>query len=323
MICSGGEHMKKILVYLMIGIFSVFVLGACSQSNSLGGQDDKDNQGLQIVATYSIIYDIVKNVAGEQAEIHSMVPIGADPHEYDPLPLDVKKTTDADVIFYNGLNLEEGNGWFNKLIDTAGKSGEDAHVYQVSEGVEPIYLESKGLEGESDPHAWLDLKNGMIYAENVRDALIKADPENEALYRENAENYIAQLEELHTTTIQKISEMPENKRFLITSEGAFKYFGVAYGLETGYIWEINSENEGSPQQIRNIVDLIQSKQITALFVETSIDTRSMETVSNETGVPIVGTVYTDSLGKEGTEGDTYLKMMESNTKVIIDGLTGK
>jgi ABC-type Zn uptake system ZnuABC Zn-binding protein ZnuA len=316
------KQMRKIFVYLMIGLFSVFILGACSQSSSQEGQEDKDNQGLQIVATYSIIYDIVKNVAGEQAQIHSMVPIGADPHEYDPLPLDVKKTTDADVIFYNGLNLEEGNGWFNKLMDTTGKNGEDAHVYRVSEGVEPIYLESKGLEGESDPHAWLDLKNGMIYAENVRDALIKADPENEDLYRKNAENYIAQLEELHSTTIQKISDLPENKRFLITSEGAFKYFGEAYGIETGYIWEINSENEGSPQQIRDIVDLIESKEIKALFVETSIDTRSMETVSNETGVPIVGTVFTDSLGKEGTDGDTYLKMMESNTKVIIDGLTG-
>jgi ABC-type Zn uptake system ZnuABC Zn-binding protein ZnuA len=317
------KHVRKLLIFFMIGLFSVFVLGACSKSSGQEGPDDKDTQGLQIVATYSIIYDIVKNVAGEQADIHSMVPIGADPHEYDPLPLDVKKTTDADVIFYNGLNLEEGNGWFNKLIETSGKSGDDAHVYRVSEGVEPIYLESKGLEGETDPHAWLDLRNGMIYAENIRDSLIKADPENESLYRENAKNYIAQLEELHTKTTEKIDKIPENKRFLITSEGAFKYFGVAYGIETGYIWEINSENEGSPQQIRDIVDLIQAKQIKALFVETSIDTRSMETVANETGVPIVGTVYTDSLGKVGSDGDTYLKMMESNTKVIIDGLTGK
>jgi ABC-type Zn uptake system ZnuABC Zn-binding protein ZnuA len=317
--------MKKIILIVMVGLFSLFILGACGQINN---QEESSNQvsetdNLKIVATYSIIYDIVKNVAGDQADIHSMVPIGADPHEYDPLPLDVKKTTDADIVFYNGLNLEEGNGWFNKLIETAGKSGDNAHVYRVSEGVEPIYLESKGLEGESDPHAWLDIKNGIIYAENVRDALIKADPENESLYRENAENYIAHLEELHTKTIEKINEIPENKRFLITSEGAFKYFGAAYGIETGYIWEINSENEGSPQQIRDVVDLIHSNQITALFVETSIDRRSMETVSNETGVPIVGTVYTDSLGKEGSDGDTYLKMMEWNTKVIIDGLTGK
>jgi ABC-type Zn uptake system ZnuABC Zn-binding protein ZnuA len=317
--------MKKIILFIMIGVFSLLILGACSQSNGEvgGAEEETENEKLKIVTTYSIIYDIVRNVAGDQAEIHSMVPIGANPHEYDPLPLDVKKTTDADVVFYNGLNLEEGGGWFKKLMGTAGKGQEDSPVYRVSEGVDAIYLESQGLENETDPHAWLDLRNGIIYAENVREALIEIDPENESIYRENAQKYITQLEELHNRTLEKISEIPEEERFLITSEGAFKYFGKAYGIETGYIWEINSENQGSPQQILDVVNLITSKDISALFVETSIDPRSMETVSNETGVPIVGTVYTDSLGEVGTDGDTYLKMMETNAKVIIEGLTGK
>jgi ABC-type Zn uptake system ZnuABC Zn-binding protein ZnuA len=317
--------MKKISLFIMIGVLSLFVLGACSQSNGEvgGAQEETENEKLKIVTTYSIIYDIVRNVAGDQTEIHSMVPIGANPHEYDPLPLDVKKTTDADVIFYNGLNLEEGGGWFKKLMETTGNSQTDSPVYQVSEGVDPIYLESQGLENETDPHAWLDLRNGIIYTKNVRDALIDIDPENESIYQENAQKYIAQLEELHNKTLEQISEIPEEKLFLITSEGAFKYFGNAYGLETGYIWEINSENQGSPEQILNVVNLINSKNISALFVETSIDPRSMETVSNETGVPIVGKVYTDSLGEVGSDGDTYLKMMEWNTKVILEGLTGK
>jgi iron/zinc/copper transport system substrate-binding protein len=296
----------------------LFLLGACGSEQT--SQEQGEAHQLKVVTTYSIIYDIAKNIAGEDAEIYNLAPIGSNPHEYDPLPEDVKKTTDADVVFYNGLNLEEGNSWFSKLTEVAGKGDAEAPVYRVSEGVEPILLESKGLEEETDPHAWLDLRNGIIYAENVRDALIEVDPENESLYKENAEAYINQLNELHEKTIEEIASIDEDKRFLITSEGAFKYFGEAYNIETGYIWEINSENQGSPQEIRDVIDLIRNKEVTALFVETSIDRRSMETVSEETGVPIVGTVYTDSLGKEGTDGDTYLKMMESNINVIIEGL---
>lgn len=309
--------MKKQLLFSITFVL-LLLLGACG--NEQTSQKQGEEGQLKIVTTYSIIYDIAKNVAGEEAEIYNLAPLGSNPHEYDPLPEDVKKTTDADVVFYNGLNLEEGNSWFGKLTEVAGKGDEDAPVYRVSEGVEPILLESKGLEEEFDPHAWLDLRNGMIYTENIRDALIEVDPENESIYRENADAYITQLTALHEKAIEEIASIDENKRFLITSEGAFKYFGNAYNIETGYIWEINSENQGSPQEILDVINLINTKKVTALFIETSIDRRSMETVSNETGVPIVGTVYTDSLGKAGTDGDTYIKMMESNIKVIIEGL---
>ncbi|HEY0827409.1 MAG TPA: metal ABC transporter substrate-binding protein [Bacilli bacterium] len=307
------------ILLLIFTLSTLLILGGCSNNNNQPNESDQDK--LKIVATYSIIYDIAKNIAGDEVIIHSLAPIGSNPHEYDPLPNDVKNTTDADVVFYNGLNLEQGNSWFKKLIETAGKSGEGAPVYMVSEGVDAIQLESKGLENQMDPHAWLDITNGIKYAENIREALIEVDPDNASKYRDNADNYIKELEALHKDTIEKIKQIPEAKRFLITSEGAFKYFGRAYGLETGYIWEINAENQGSPQQIRAVVDLIRDKGIKALFIETSIDRRSMETVSDETEVPIVGTVYTDSLGAPGTDGDTYLKMMQVNTSVIIDGLS--
>lgn len=314
--------MKKILALVLC--MSMLVLAACSSPSSTSGEGDKkegDKDKLQVVTTYSIIYDMAKNVGGDKVEIHSLVPIGANPHEYDPLPEDVMKTTDADVVLYNGLNLEEGNAWFEKLLKSANKTGKDAPVYQVSEGVEPIYLETKGLEKEPDPHAWLDIENGIQYVENIKEAFIKEDPKNEKYYTENAEKYTAELQALHDKTIEQMKQIPEEKRFLISSEGAFKYFGKAYGVETGYIWEINSENQGTPDQIRSVVDLIEEKQIPSLFVETSVDKRSMETVSKETGVPIAGTIFTDSLAKEGEEGDTYLEMMKWNTKTIIDGLS--
>jgi manganese transport system substrate-binding protein len=303
---------KKTAGLLLVGSLLMAAAGCSS------GKDESEK--VEVVATYSIIYDLVQNVGGDKVEVHSMVPIGSNPHEYDPLPEDVLKTTDADVVFYNGLNLEEGNSWFEKLLKTTDKDGKDAPVYRVSEGVEAIHLESKGLEKEPDPHAWLDINNGIIYVENIRDALIKEDPDNKDYYEKNAEKYISELKELHDETLAELAKIPEEKRVLITSEGAFKYFGEAYNMNTAYVWEINSENQGTPQQIKRLVDFIKQGNVPGLFVETSVDSRSMETVSKETGVPIKGKVFTDSLGKPGEDGDTYKKMMEWNTRTVIEGL---
>ena len=278
---------------------------------------------IQVIATYSIIYDIVKNVGGNRVEVHTLAPVGSNPHEYDPLPKDVQLTTDADVVFYNGLNLEGGNSWFEKLLLTSGKTGHEAPVFRLSEGVKPKYLTSKGKESEEDPHAWLDVRNGIKYAENVKKGLIKVDPEHADVYEKNAKEYILKLEKLHQEALKRFSEIPKEQRLLITSEGAFKYFSEAYGFEAAYIWEINAENQGSPDQVRAVVDFIRSKTNPVLFVETSLDPRSMEMVSSETGVPIFGKIFTDSIGKPGEDGDTYIKMMEWNINVILSGLTEK
>ncbi|MFD1018299.1 metal ABC transporter substrate-binding protein [Thalassobacillus hwangdonensis] len=291
---------------------------ACSEDDA--GNEASGEGKVQVVTTYSIVYDIVKNVGGDHVEIHSLAPIGSNPHEYDPLPEDVKKTTDADAVFYNGLNLEAGNAWFDKLMETAGKDGKDAPVFLMSEGVEAMYLTTEGNEGEEDPHAWLDIRNGIKYAENARDGLIKVDPENKEVYEKNSESYISELQKLHDDAVAQYNEIPEEKRVLVTSEGAFKYFSEAYGFQAEYIWEINQENQGTPDQITRIVDIINDKGLKGLFVETSIDPRSMEAVSDETGVPIRGTVFTDSLAKPGENGDTYISMMKSNIETIKEGL---
>ncbi|GLB60112.1 metal ABC transporter substrate-binding protein [Cytobacillus sp. NCCP-133] len=311
---------KKCILFLAVSVLGVLVLAACS-SDKGNGSSSAGNEKVQVVATYSIVYDIVKNVGGDLVEIHSLAPIGSNPHEYDPLPVDVQKTTDADAVFYNGLNLEAGNSWFNKLMETAGKDGEDAPVFLMSRGVEAKHLTTEGNKGEEDPHAWLDIRNGIKYAENARDGLIKADPENKEIYEKNAEEYIGKLQELHEEAVAQFNEIPEEKRVLVTSEGAFKYFSEAYGFQAEYIWEINQENQGTPDQITRIVDIIKEKGITGLFLETSIDPRSMEAVSTETKVPIMGKVFTDSLAKPGEDGDTYISMMEWNMKTIKEGLS--
>ncbi|MFS0727172.1 metal ABC transporter solute-binding protein, Zn/Mn family [Paenibacillus sp. 1P07SE] len=310
------------------GLLAVLLLAGCANNGgpATGGGEAAGNDPqeaadkLNIVATYSIVYDIVKQVGGEHVEVISLAPVGSNPHEFDPRPADVTRTADADAIFYNGINLEAGNSWFEKLLETAGKDGEDAPVYLISEGVEVKYLTEAGNEGESDPHAWLDLRNGIRYAQNAQAALSELDPAHSAEYAANAEAYIAELQQLHDEAVERFQEIPESQRFLVTSEGAFKYFSDAYGIEAGYIWEINSESEGTPAQVQSIVDEIKGREVKGLFVETSVDPRSMEAVSRDSGVPIVGEVFTDSLGRPGEAGDTYLDMMRYNIETIIEGL---
>jgi ABC-type Zn uptake system ZnuABC Zn-binding protein ZnuA len=311
------------LKMIFMSLFTLLLLAGCGTdevSKTDAKPEKAEHDKVKVVTTYSILYDIVKNVGGDRVEIHSLAPVGSNPHEYDPLPEDVQKTTDADAVFYNGLNLEAGNSWFEKLMQTAGKSGKDAPVFRLSEGVQPKYLTTKGKEGEEDPHAWLDIRNGIQYTENARDSLIKIDPDHADVYETNAKNYIQQLEEVHQKAISQFNQIPKDKRYLITSEGAFKYFSAAYDFEAGYIWEINDENQGTPQQVLEVVQLIQSKQVPVLFVETSVDPRSMEMVSKETGVPIGGKLFTDSLGKPGEDGDTFIKMMEWNINTIVEHL---
>ncbi|MFJ7934755.1 metal ABC transporter substrate-binding protein [Sporosarcina sp. NPDC096371] len=308
--------MKK-SIWLFAMLVTAVIVSACSPGTSaLKEKGDK----LQIVTTYSIVYDIVKNVGGDLVEVYSLAPIGSDPHQYDPLPADVALTTDADVVFYNGLNLEEGNAWFTKLMETAGKSGEDANVFRVSEGVKPMHLNSTEHKGEEDPHAWLDVRNGITYVENVRDALKQVDPSHAENYDENASAYINELQALHEEITDKMHKIPEQQRILVTSEGAFKYFSEAYDFRAAYIWEINSHHEGTPEQLTSIISIINEENVSGLFLESSVDPRSMEMVSRETTVPIKGKIFTDSLGKPGDEGDTYIKMLRWNADMIYKGL---
>ncbi|WP_281666004.1 metal ABC transporter substrate-binding protein [Gemella morbillorum] len=296
---------------LAVGLF------ACSNANKNSNTSEK----LKVVATNSIIADITKNIAGDKIDLHSIVPVGQDPHEYEPLPDDVKKTSQANLIFYNGINLETGgNAWFTKLVQNA-KKEENKDYYAVSDGVEVIYLEGQNEKGKEDPHAWLNLENGMIYAKNIAKQLSAKDPKNKDFYEANLKNYLEKLEALDKEAKQKFNNIPKEKKMIVTSEGCFKYFSKAYNVPSAYIWEINTEEEGTPDQIKALVEKLRKTKVPSLFVESSVDERPMQTVSKDTNIPIFEKIFTDSVAEPGQNGDSYYNMMKWNLDKIAEGLS--
>ena len=301
----------SLIFMLAVGLF------ACSNANKNSNTSEK----LKVVATNSIIADITKNIAGDKIDLHSIVPVGQDPHEYEPLPDDVKKTSQADLIFYNGINLETGgNAWFTKLVQNA-KKEENKDYYAVSDGVDVIYLEGQNEKGKEDPHAWLNLENGMIYAKNIAKQLSAKDPKNKDFYEANLKKYLEKLEALDKEAKQKFNNIPKEKKMIVTSEGCFKYFSKAYNVPSAYIWEINTEEEGTPDQIKTLVEKLRKTKVPSLFVESSVDERPMQTVSKDTNIPIFEKIFTDSVAEPGQNGDSYYNMMKWNLDKIAEGLS--
>lgn len=312
--------MKKILKFMTLTLMTVILLAGCNGNNT--ENDSQSSEGkLQVITTFTLLEDMVQQIGGDYVEIHNLVPVGTDPHDYDPLPEDIKAATDADVLFYNGLNLEGGDhGWFAKLVDSAGQS--DEAIFELSSGVEPMELISSDGEIEVNPHAFLSPVVGIQMVENARDALIKIDPDHKDDYEKSAEAYLETLIEIDEAYKNKINEIPEENRILITSERAYQYMATHYGLTEGYIWAVDTEEGGTPEQITSLIEFINEHEPPVLFVESNVDTRPMETVSNETGVNIFETpLFSDEIGSPGEEGDTYVKYLQYNIDKIYEGLS--
>lgn len=310
--------MKRIWITLVAVIAMISGVYFFLNSRDNHSADLTAGDKLQVVTTNSILEDMVRNVGGDRIELYSIVKRGTDPHEYEPQPSDVSAATEANVIFHNGLNLETGgNGWFNKLVETSHKKfNED--VFSASSEVTPEHLTTN--VNEEDPHAWLDLANGVKYVQVITKVLKEKDKKNANYYQANADKYIAKLEKLHHQAQSKYLEIPEKQRLLVTSEGAFKYFGKAYHVTPAYIWEINTESQGTPEQMQRVLGKIRKSDVKNLFVESSVSPKSMEKVSKESGLEIYSKLFTDSLAKEGSDGDTYYSMMKWNIDHIYNGL---
>ncbi len=308
---------KLILTVIPLALLLGGVLNFVNHHKSA---DQQSSNQLRVVTTNSILEDMVRQVAGDKVALHSIVARGVDPHEYEPKPTDISETTQADVIFHNGLNLETGgSGWFSKLIKTAHKKDRE-QVFEASDAVTPLYLTTN--QSEQDPHAWLDLGNGIRYVETITAVLKAKDPKHANYYQERSDTYVAKLKKLDAAAKEKFLDIPEKQRLLVTSEGAFKYFSKAYHVIPAYIWEINTESQGTPEQMAEVLSKIKASEVKGLFVETSVSPKSMEQVSKETGLPIQSKIFTDSLAKKGQMGDTYYDMMKWNLDKIYQGLSG-
>lgn len=325
--------MKMVRKFMLLSAMAaLLVLAACGQANSdksgaVPASSDSASEPakegpLKIVTSFTILEDFAREIGGEDVEVHNLVPTGTDPHEYEPLPEDIKKATDADVLFYNGLNLEGGkSGWFFKMIESVGQKEEN--VFNLTERVEPMYIGGKdGHEEEINPHAFIDPAVGIKMAEDMRDALMKKDPARKENYQKRADEYISKLKEIDKEYEEKINSIPEENRILVTSERAFQYMTTHYGLKEAYIWEIDTEENGSPTQIKSLVEFIKEHKVPVLFIESNVDPRPMETVSNETGVRIAEKrIYSDEIGQRGEEVDTYIKYLEYNLELIHSELS--
>lgn len=315
--------MKLRKLALVAGL--ILALAGCS--GQAEGEPDNNTGKLPVVATFSVLGDMVQAIGGDLVSVHSIVPLGVDPHEYAPLPLDLQKTADASLILWNGLNMELGGGWFEDLLEVSGNSLDAANVVEAARRVTPLYLTddspgaTEGAETAVNPHAFLDPNVGILYAQEIADGLSKADPEHAEQYQQNVDHYVAQLQELDQLYRDRINQIPQSHRVLVTSENAYQYLAQQYGLTPGYVWAIDTDEQGTPEQIKSLVSLIRKSQVPALFVESNKDPRPMEAISKETGVPIYGTLFSDELGKPGKDGGTYLKMLRFNIDQISAGLT--
>jgi ABC-type Zn uptake system ZnuABC Zn-binding protein ZnuA len=267
----------------------------------------------KVLATASMWYDMALVIGGEFVDVDVIVPIGSDPHLYEPTPSDVTKVNTAQLILINGLTFE---GWLQKLIQS---SGTKAIQKLLTEGIEVIT--SPLFKNSTDPHAWMDVENGKIYARRIYEGLAQLDPAHQKEFEFNLNVYLQQLDELHRYIQQKILLIPVTQRILITSHDAFHYYGKKYGIQVESLLGTSTEADVQTGDFIRINKMIKDFKIPAIFAESTINPKMMEQLSQENKIKIGGKLFADSLGDENTPANTYIKMMKHNTDVISAALS--
>ncbi len=273
--------------------------------------DDKP----KVVTTFTVIADIAQNVAGDAADVESITKPGAEIHGYQPTPRDILKARDADLVLRNGLNLE---AWFEKFLANLG----DVPTVTVSDGVEPISIAGGAYDGKPNPHAWMSPENALIYVENIRKALTDIDPANAAIYEANARTYSEKIRAEIGPMQAEIAKVPENERFLVTSEGAFSYLARDLGMKELYLWPINADSQGTPQQVKAVVDQVIENKIPVVFSESTVSDKPAKQVAAETGARYGGVLYVDSLSEPDGPVPTYLDLLKVTVSTIVKGFAG-
>lgn len=270
----------------------------------------------RVVTTFTIIQDMAQNVAGDAAIVESITKPGAEIHGYEPTPLDIVKAQKADLVLWNGLNLER---WFEKFFANL----RNVPSAVLTEGIEPIGIEEGPYTGKPNPHAWMSMTNAVIYVENIRKALVKIDPANEATYTANAKAYTAKFKAIEDEVSTQLAKIPAEQRWLVTSEGAFPYLARNCSMKELFLWAVNADQQGTPQQVQKVIDGVRQNKIPVVFSESTVSDKPARQVAKETGARYGGVLYVDSLTDAKGPAPTYLKLLEYNAATIVKGFHGE
>ena len=269
---------------------------------------------LKVITTFTIIADMARNVAGDAAVVESITRPGAEIHNYQPGPRDIVKAQDADLVLWNGLNLEQ---WFEKFFENV----KDVPQVVVSDGIEPMGIAEGPYSGKPNPHAWMSPSTALVYVENIRKALGAVDPANAATYDANAAAYSDQIRALDAPLRARLEQIPEAERWLVTSEGAFSYLARDYGMKELYLWPINADQQGTPQQVRKVIDAVRKNSVPAVFSESTVSDKPARQVARETGAAYGGVLYVDSLSEADGPVPTYIDLLRVTTATVEKGLS--
>lgn len=290
------------------------ILGATAALALFAGAALAEGDRMKVVTTFTVLADMARNVAGDAADVVSITKPGAEIHGYEPTPQDIVRAQDADLILWNGMNLER---WFEQFLANLG----DVPSATLTDGIAPIAIAGGSYEGKPNPHAWMGLDNALVYVDNIAKALAAQDPDHAATYAANAAAYKDKLRATLEPLRLQIAQIPEPQRWLVTCEGAFSYLARDFGMKELYLWPINADQMGTPQQVRATIDGVRANSIPVVFCESTVNTAPAEQVARETGAQYGGVLYVDSLSEPDGPVPTYLDLLRVTATTVADGLT--
>jgi len=277
--------------------------------NSPQNEDGKP----KVLTTFTVLADMAQNVAGDKLIVESITRIGAEIHGYEPTPSDIVKAQDADLILYNGMNLER---WFEQFLGNV----ENVPAAVLTEGIEPVPIAEGPYTDKPNPHAWMSPQNALVYVENIREAFVELDPDNAETYNANAAAYSEKLRAIDEQLRRDLAQIPENQRYLVSCEGAFSYLARDYGMKEIYMWPINADRQSTPKQVQTVIEKVKASDVPTIFCETTVSDEAQKEVAKTTGARFGGNLYVDSLSAEDGPVPTYLDLLEYDVRTISNGL---
>jgi manganese transport system substrate-binding protein len=287
------------------------LLVACTSSVRASSKSAEDKP--TVLTTFTVLADMARNVGGEHVRVESITKVGAEIHGYEPTASDLRRASGADLILDNGLGLE---AWFQRFVEDV-----DAPHVVVSDGVRPVPIAEDAYAGRPNPHAWMSPTAGVQYVRNITRALVELDPAHAADYRRNAERYTARLRDLQEELVTALDRLPEDRRALVTCEGAFSYLARDAGLQEKYLWPVNAEQQATPQRLAAVVDFVRERRVAAVFCESTVSPETMLGVADTGRTRFGGTLYVDSLSGPDGPVPTYLDLLRHDVDTIVQGLS--